>query len=154
MLYNVVSFYHIANKLNHMYTYSSYVPSLLDLPPIQITTKHWVEFPVLYSMCSLVIYFIHSIGIVYASIPISQFLLPLSLLVSIYLFCTSVLPIIVKLFLCLATNSPLQAKSSFRILEVESCHSHSKVTKTPKFLENLQFLQKLIWRWCFWHNLK
>ena len=37
-----------------MYTY---IPSILDFLPIQVTTEHGVEFPELYSRFSLVIYF-------------------------------------------------------------------------------------------------
>ena len=37
-------------------------PSLLGFPPIQVTLMHSAEFPMLYSMFSLVIYFIHSIN--------------------------------------------------------------------------------------------
>jgi len=46
----------------------------LDCLSSQATTEHWVEFPVLPSRFSLVIYFIHNS--VYTSIPISQFILP------------------------------------------------------------------------------
>ena len=55
-----------------------YVPSLLGFLPIQITTAHESQFPVLYSRFSLVVYFIHtnSISSVYVSIPISRFLPP------------------------------------------------------------------------------
>ena len=35
--------------------------SPFELPSIQVTTEHWVEFPVLYSKSSLAIYFIYSI---------------------------------------------------------------------------------------------
>ena len=42
-----------------MYTY---IPSFLYFLLIQVTTEHQVEFPVLYSRFSLVIYFIHSIN--------------------------------------------------------------------------------------------
>ena len=42
-----------------IYTYT-YIHSFLDFLPIQVTTEHWVEFPVLYSRFSLVIYFIYS----------------------------------------------------------------------------------------------
>ena len=38
-------------------------PLLYGLLPIQVTTVHWVEFPVLYDMFSLVTSFIHSISI-------------------------------------------------------------------------------------------
>ena len=38
--------------------------------------EHWVEFPMLYSLCSFVIYFIHSISSVHMSIPISQSMPP------------------------------------------------------------------------------
>ena len=51
-----------------MYTY---ILSFLDFFPIQVTTEHWIEFPVLHSGFSLVINFIHS---VYVSILISQFI--------------------------------------------------------------------------------
>ena len=46
----------------------------LDFLPIQVTTEHCVEFPVLDSWFSLVIYFICSINNVYVSVPISQLL--------------------------------------------------------------------------------
>ena len=61
-----------AKWTSHMYTH---IPSIFDFPPIQVTTEHRVEFPVLYSRFSLVIYFIHTR--VYISIPISQFIPPL-----------------------------------------------------------------------------
>ena len=49
-----------------------------------LAAEHWAEFPVLYTRFSLVIYFIHSI--VYMSIPIPQFILPLFLpLVTMFL---------------------------------------------------------------------
>ena len=70
------------------YTYT-YIHSFLDSFPIQVITEYWVEFPVLYSRSLIVIYFIY--GSVYMSIPISQFIPPpLSLLVTISLFSTSV----------------------------------------------------------------
>ena len=78
-----VSFYCTAKWISHTYTY---MPSLLDFLPIQVTTEHWVEFPVLYSRFSLVIYFIHSINSVYVSIPISQFLPPSHLPLGIHTF--------------------------------------------------------------------
>ena len=64
---------------------------LLNLLAIQVTTVHWLEFPVLYIMFSFVIYLMYSINRVYVSVPISQFLSPPSpLLVSIHLFSASV----------------------------------------------------------------
>ena len=45
----------------------TYIPSLLGFLPIQVTTVHLVEFPILYSMFALVIYFIHMINNVYGS---------------------------------------------------------------------------------------
>jgi len=54
----------------------SYIPSFLDFLPIQVTTEHWIEFPVLYNRFSLIIYFMHSINHVYMSISISQFIPP------------------------------------------------------------------------------
>ena len=73
------------------YTYT-YIPSFLEFLLIEVTTEHWVEFLVLYSRFSLVIYFIHSINSVYMSIPISQFIPPSPPfpLASIRLFSTSV----------------------------------------------------------------
>ena len=53
-----VSFCYSAEWINHTNTYT---PSFLDFLPIQVTTEHWVESPVLCSRFSLVIYFIHSI---------------------------------------------------------------------------------------------
>ena len=47
---------------------------LLAFLAIQVPTVHYVEFPVLYTVSLLVIYFINSISIVYVSILISQFL--------------------------------------------------------------------------------
>ena len=38
----------------------------------QRSPQHWVEFPVVYSLFSLVTYFMHSINSVYMSVPISQ----------------------------------------------------------------------------------
>ena len=70
-----VSFYRTAKWSSYMCTYT-YIPSFLDFLPIWVTTEHWVEFPVLYSRFSLVIYFIHSINSVYMSTPVSQFIPP------------------------------------------------------------------------------
>ena len=52
-------------------------PFPFGLLPIQVTTVHQVEFPLLYNMFLFVIYFLHNINSVYVSIPISQFLPPL-----------------------------------------------------------------------------
>ena len=65
------TFCFIAKRISYTYTCS---PSFLDLLPIQVTIEHWVEFPVLYSRFSLVIYFIPIC--VYMSIPISWFISP------------------------------------------------------------------------------
>ena len=62
-----------------------YIPSLLDLPPVQVTTGHQVEFPVWYSMSASVTHFIRSISSAYVSVSISQFLTP-----PLHLFSTSV----------------------------------------------------------------
>ena len=56
-----VSCYWTAKWISHTYTY----PSLLESLPIQVTTVHKVKFPMLYSLFSSVIYFIHSISSVY-----------------------------------------------------------------------------------------
>ena len=48
----------------HVYIYS---PFFLDFLPVEVTTERWVEFPVVYSRYSLVIYFI--LNCVYMSIP-------------------------------------------------------------------------------------
>ena len=57
-----------AKWISYVYTY---ILSFLDFLPVQVTTEHWIEFPVLHSGFSLVINFIHS---VYVSILISQFI--------------------------------------------------------------------------------
>ena len=83
-----VSFCCTAKWISYMYTY---IHSFLDFLPIQVTTDHWVEFPVLHSMFSLVIYFIHSS--VHTSIPVSQFVPPpppIPRLVAVSLFSASV----------------------------------------------------------------
>ena len=66
-----VSFWCTAKWISYTYMYMHY---FLDFLPTYVTTEHWVEFPVLYSRFSLVIYFIHSS--VYMSIPISKFIPP------------------------------------------------------------------------------
>ena len=74
-----ISFCCTAKWISHTYTY---IPLFLDLLPIYVTIDHWVEFPVLYSRFSLVIWFICSINSVSVLIPVSQFLSdPSSLLV-------------------------------------------------------------------------
>ena len=81
-----VNFCCTAKWISHMCTY---IPSSLDFLPICVSKEPLVEFPVLYSWFSLIIYFIHS-G-VYMSLPVSQSIPPLfSLLVSIHLFSMSV----------------------------------------------------------------
>ena len=58
------------------YTYTR-VPSFLAFLPIYVTTQHWVEFPLLYSICYCVIHWLSVLYvIVYMSVPISQFILP------------------------------------------------------------------------------
>ena len=87
LLYNVVLFAAVPQSESTICIYI-YIPSSLDFLPIQVTKEHWVEFPVLYSRFSFVIYFIHSN--IYVSFPGSpNSSLPLSLLVSIHLFSTS-----------------------------------------------------------------
>ena len=56
------------------YTYKR-IPSFLDFLPIQVTTKHWVEFPVTHSGFSLAICFICSSA--HMSVPISQVIPPM-----------------------------------------------------------------------------
>ena len=58
-----VHFGYTVRWISHTYPY---IPSFLDFLHIQVTTEHWVGFPVLYSEYSLVICFIH--GSVYMSI--------------------------------------------------------------------------------------
>ena len=83
-----VSFLCTAKWVSSTYTY---IPSLLDFLPIQVTTVHEVEFSVLESVFSLVIHFLYSINTVYVSIPISQLITPaLSPLVSTHKFPMSV----------------------------------------------------------------
>ena len=58
LLYNAVLVSSVYLRwISYMYTY---IPSFLDFFPIQVTTEHWIEFPVLYSRFPLVIYFIYS----------------------------------------------------------------------------------------------
>ena len=67
-----------------------YIPSLLDLPPVQVTTGHQGEFPVRYSASASVTHCICSINSAYLSVSISQFLPPplrlFSTSVSLFLF--------------------------------------------------------------------
>ena len=52
-----VSFYCTAKCISHTCTY---IPSLLDFFPIQVTTVRWVEFPVLHSTSFLFCFFLVS----------------------------------------------------------------------------------------------
>ena len=63
----------LGSKMNQRYIYI-YPLSLLDFLPIQVATVHSGEFPVLYNMFLLVIYFIHIVSSVYMLIPVSQLL--------------------------------------------------------------------------------
>ena len=64
------------NKGNQLYVYIYPFPlgppSHPSIPPIQVTTEHRAELPVLYNMFPLAIYFTHDS--VFMSIPISQFI--------------------------------------------------------------------------------
>ena len=74
--------------VSYLYTYLS---SLADFHPIQVTTDHWVEFSKLYNRFSLAVCFIPHISSVYVSIPVSQLIpTPLPPLVSICLLSRSV----------------------------------------------------------------
>ena len=55
-----VSFCYTAKWIHDMYTS---MPSFLALLTIQVTTAHWGEFLVFYSMFLLAVYFIHSISV-------------------------------------------------------------------------------------------
>ena len=85
-----------------------YIPSLLDFFPIQVTTVHQVEYPILYGMFSVVIYLIHSINGAYVSIPISQFLPPPPLPLGICSF---------VLYICVCI-SVLQIRSSIQFFQI------------------------------------
>ena len=61
-VYMCVCVYIYIERERRFYIYNLY---FLDFLPIQVTTEHWVEFPVLYSRLSLVVYFIHRISSVY-----------------------------------------------------------------------------------------
>ena len=63
----------INHKYTHIYTHTHTSP-FLDFLPINFTTEHWVEFPVLYSRSLLIVDFMHSISSVYVSTPVSQFI--------------------------------------------------------------------------------
>ena len=76
-----VSFRCTAKWISYTYTY---IHSFLDSFPIYAITEYWVEFPVLYSRCLLVIYFIYSSG--YISIPNSQFIPPQFIFINMNLY--------------------------------------------------------------------
>ena len=67
LLYNRVNQLYI-----HVYPFSLGSRSPPPIPPLQVTTEHRVELPVLYSRFPLSIYFTH--GGVYMSVLISQFI--------------------------------------------------------------------------------
>ena len=105
-----VTFYGTAKWISHtcMYTHApSWLFSCSGHHP-----EHYAEFPVLCSMFSLVIHFIHSTSSVYVWIPISQFLPPPSVPLAIHTF---------VLCVCVST-SPLQIRSSilFSALQANS----------------------------------
>ena len=64
----------LCSTVSQLYIYIDLL--FFGFPSHLVTTEHWVEFPVLFSRFSLVIYFIHSINSVYTSIPVSQFIPP------------------------------------------------------------------------------
>ena len=66
------------------YTYAD-ISSFLDFLPFQVTTDYWVEFPVLYSRFSLVIYFMHCS--VYMSVSTLVSIGLFSMSVSLFLLC-------------------------------------------------------------------
>ena len=92
-LQSSVSFCSAAKWISYVYTH---IVSFLNFLPIEVTTKLWVEFPMLYSRFSLVTCFIHSS--VYMSVPISRFIPPsfhplvtvCFFSVSLFLLCTRV----------------------------------------------------------------
>ena len=95
-IYIFLSEYSCFTKLCFLLYSEVNLPSFLDFLPIWVTTEHLVEFPVLHSMFSLDIYFIHSS--VYMSIPISQFIsLPPFLTLGRYIF-----PLCLCLYFCFA----------------------------------------------------
>ena len=53
--------HYLYSKVNQLYEYT--YPLLFGYPFIEVTTEHWVEFLVLYSAFSLVIYFVTSMNI-------------------------------------------------------------------------------------------
>ena len=59
------------NKVNQLYLYIYLF--FFNFLPIQVTTEHLIEFPVLYSRFSLTIYLTHSQSIAYVYICQSQF---------------------------------------------------------------------------------
>ena len=105
------------------------MPSFLDFLPISVTIEHWVEFPVLYSRFSLVIYFMHSSE--YVSVPISQSIPPLlpSLFPSIsflFLYFCFTNKFIYAIFLDSAYISSLVLYLLFGLQPIHSgiCHYH------------------------------
>ena len=67
LLYNAVSLCCSVKWISYT---CACIPSVLDFLLIYITVDHRVEFPVLYSRFSLVIYFLHSIHSINMSVPI------------------------------------------------------------------------------------
>ena len=90
MLYNIVLVSAIQTSELVMFTY---IPSFFaggGFLPFQLTTEHWVEFPMLYNGFSLIIYFIHRISNIHTSNAISNSFQPSSLFVYIHFFFKSV----------------------------------------------------------------
>ena len=80
----VLCWFLLCSKVNQLCV--THIPSFLDFLPIQVSTEHWVEVPVIHSQFSLVTYFMsHSCIHVNANLPIHLNPLPTSPL-GVYMF--------------------------------------------------------------------
>ena len=80
----VLCWFLLCSKVNQLCV--THIPSFLDFLPIQVSTEHWVEVPVIHSRFSLVTYFMsHSCIHVNANLPIHLNPLPTSPL-GVYMF--------------------------------------------------------------------
>ena len=90
LLYNAK--FLVDSKINQLYIHIC--PLLFGFPShLRVTSEHWLEFPVIDSKFSLVIYFIHSINSVYMSTQfqyIPPFLPPLIVYIFALYHCVSI----------------------------------------------------------------
>ena len=95
----------------------SYIPSFLDFLPIQVTTQHWAEFPAIYSMFLLVIYFVHTVHSHQLSISYIRCILMNCLFYTQYQLCRYVDPNLLLDSSSLDTSSwlPVKVEEAFAL---------------------------------------